>query len=171
MNEILIRKLNSADAKDFYNVRLMGLRQYPEAFGMGADFFAKATNEQLVARLSQPEGEGFVLGAFENTTLIGLIGFTREPKFAVHHKATVWGLFVKSEYQNKGIGKNLVKRLIEMSRLINDVEYLRALVTVTSMSALKILESVGFEKYGIEVNGVKINDKYYDQNFLKLNLR
>jgi len=88
----MIRPLEPSDSIGYFKIRLEGLSQHPEAFGTGADSWSSATDEQIKKLLGQSHQDDFVLGHFEQSELVGVIGFKREKKHSVGHKATVWGL-------------------------------------------------------------------------------
>lgn len=171
MDKINTRLLVSDDSKAFYKVRLSALELFPEAFGTGADSFRNATDEQVKDVLTKNTQNDFTVGAFFNKELIGVVSFKREPKASVNHKATVWGFFVKPDFQNKGVGKSLLEKLIALSKQISDIDYLRAIVTVSDINAGHVFSSVGFIEYGLEKNGIKQGLRYFDQSFMQLNLK
>lgn len=167
----MIRRLEKSDSEVYFKFRLHGLELHPESFGSGAKDFSKATNEQIKALLSKPLIEDFVLGAFVENELAGVIGFKREPKLAVSHKGTVWGLFVHPDHRGSGLAKSLLSQLIKVSSENTETEYLRALVTTSNSNAVKLFESAGFKKYGLEEHGIKVGSEYYDQAYLKLDFK
>ena len=121
--------------------------------------------------LEKSSNDDFVLGAFENNILIGVIGLKREKKYSVGHKATIWGLVILPEYRNQGIGNELVKSLLNKVSANHEIEFVRAIVTVTQKNAIPIFESHGFRKYGLESRGIKDGEIFYDQAFLMKDIR
>lgn len=168
---MIIRQLNASDSKEFYQVRLLGLELHPEAFGTGADDFRKATDEQVKDQLGKSGQNDFSIGAFIEEKLVGVISLKREPKSSVKHKATVWGFFVVPQHRHKKIGTKILEKLILMAHEIEGLDYLRAIVTISDSNIKRIFESVGFSEYGIETKGIKQDKKYFDQSFVKLNLK
>ncbi len=167
----MIRQLDPDDSEAYYKVRLKGLQLHPEAFGTGAEDWSNVTNLQVRLLLEKTSSDDFVLGAFQNNKLTGVIGFKREKKHSVGHKATIWGLVVLPEFRNQGIGNDLLKALIDKATSNKEIMYVRALVTVTEVNAISIFESNGFTKYGLEHRGIKEGKKYYDQSYLMLNIQ
>lgn len=53
---------------------------------------------------SESESDNFILGAAAAGAWAGMLGFKREPKLNVSHKATLWGFYVEPAYRNRGIG-------------------------------------------------------------------
>lgn len=168
---MIIRQLNASDSKDFYQVRLLGLELHPEAFGTGADDFRKATDEQVKNQLSSNIQNDFSIGAFIDEKLVGVISLKRESKSSVRHKATVWGFFVVPQHRHKKIGKALLEKLIINACEIEGLDYLRAIVTVSDSNIKRIFAAAGFSEYGIETRGIKQGETYFDQSFVRLNLK
>src|SRR5689334_18688913 len=89
-----IRRLTETDAAIFYNFRLTALESTPRAFGESAAEWRLTTVEMCAARLQAGGDENFVLGAFDGPSLVGAVGFYREPRAKRRHKAQIWGVFV-----------------------------------------------------------------------------
>ena len=85
-----VRRLTTADWQDFVGLRLEGLRLHPEAFGTKAEAWESASREQTAAALVESEGpsDSVVFGAFA-PELVGMLGFKRERRACVDHKATL----------------------------------------------------------------------------------
>jgi ribosomal protein S18 acetylase RimI-like enzyme len=165
-----IRQLSGLDSNSYYRLRLMGLELHPEAFGTGAEDFKKATDDQVKALLDKSSKDDFVLGAFHDAELVGVIGFKREYKHSVSHKGTIWGLFVTPKQQRRGIAKGLLKRLVGTVSENVEIDYIRAIVTVDS-GAVSVFKSLGFSQYGLELRGIRTGTNYFDQSYVRLNLR
>ena len=167
----MIRQLEPNDSEKYYKIRLKGLGLHPEAFGTGAEDWSKATDEQVKNLLATSSDDDFVLGAFDNDQLVGVIGLKREKKHSVVHKGTVWGLLVLPEFRNIGFGKKLIASLIQRVSKNEDLKFIRAVVTDTPDSAAGIFESFNFIKYGVELRGIKQENNFFDQIYLALKLR
>jgi ribosomal protein S18 acetylase RimI-like enzyme len=167
----MIRQLESKDSGSYYKLRLESLKLNPEAFGTGAEDWAKATDEQVKNLLETSNQDDFVLGYFQDGELAGVIGLKREKKHSVSHKGTVWGLAVLPEFRKRGIGKNLLNALIAKVSHSQELKYIRAVTTVSPLNAQHIFEDCGFTIYGLEPRGIREGINFFDQSFLFLNLR
>lgn len=167
----MIRQLEPSDSEKYYKIRLEGLKLHPEAFGTGAEDWSKATDEQIKNILASSSDDNFVLGAFNEGQLVGVVGLKREKKHSVGHKGTVWGLVVLPEFRNKGQGKKLIATLIERASKHEELKFIRAVVTNTSVNATGVFESLQFIKYGVELRGIKQGNNFFDQTYLALKLR
>lgn len=167
----MIRQLEPNDSPNYFAIRLEGLQMHPEAFGTGAEDWSKAKDEQIQDLLRKSNEDDFVLGYFVNRELVGVIGLKRERKLSVGHKGTVWGLFVAPKFRKQGIGRALLKELIAKVSQNHNLDYIRAVVTVSSLNTEKVFESCGFSPYGTEKSGIKEGANFFDQRFMRLNIR
>jgi len=139
-----IRELTKDDALQYYNVRLRALREHPEAFGSTAEVFEQRTLEQVADRLRQTSSQGFcIFGAFINDELVGLSAFgcpTDNPK--MRHRA----------------------------RQFDGVEELALGVEAGNESARSLYQRVGFQTSYVDPRSLKIDDRYYDTEFMILRL-
>lgn len=164
-SNLKICRLNKNNWNEFFDIRLLGLQEYPEAFGTSAEEWSKTSKENVQATLN----DFLILGAFENE-LIGTIGFKREQRVQVNHKGTIWGFYVNNQFQNKGIGKLLLERMLEELKHYQNLEYVRCIITETNKSAISVFESSGFKRYGLESKGLKIKNTYFDQLYYQKEL-
>ena len=163
-----VRPLTPADAAAFAALRLLGLERHPEAFGSSADAWRGASPEQVAALFASDAGaaERFVLGAFADGQLVGVLGFRREARPAVRHKGSLWGLFVHPDHRRGGRGTALLTKALALAATYEGLRYVRAVVTVASVAALHLLEQGGFVRYGREPGGLLVGDTAHDQVFL-----
>lgn len=166
-----IRPLTAEDATEYYNIRLRGLTLDPEAFGSGAAAFSKTTVEQAASMIRGFNSDDFILGSFVGNQLIGVIGYLREKKHSVSHKATVWGFMVLPEFRNKGVGSQLLQSLIESASAQKGIEHIRAIITMTGSNAVELFQAKGFKQYGLELQGIRHEEKFYDQAYLALSIQ
>lgn len=167
----MIRQLGPDDSRAYFQIRLDGLKLNPEAFGTGAEDWAKATDDQVRSLLTKSSQDDFVLGEFLDDVLVGVVGLKREKKHSVGHKGTIWGLMVLPEFRNRGVGTSLLQKLIAMAEQHPELHYVRAVVTLSELNARRIFESCGFTTYGVEKHGIKEGSRFLDQAFMALGLR
>ena len=140
----------------------------PQSVGTLAKDFKKAPREMVESMLkfeASPSTD-FILGAFLEEELIGMLGFKREVrKGSTLHKGTAWGFFVVPEQRNLGVGRKLVAEALEEIKQYEWCEMIRVMITTTDTAAIKIAEVFGFERYGTEKKSLKINGNYFDDHY------
>jgi ribosomal protein S18 acetylase RimI-like enzyme len=161
---IYIRQLTPADAESFRELRLEGLRLNPEAFGSTYDF----EKDQPVERYTGWLTNSIVLGAFQNSHLIGTASLTQLSGLKDSHKGLLRAMYVRPTHRRSGAGRQLVQAIIDHAR--PKVEQLQLSVVSTNQPALRLYHSLGFRQYGLEKNALKHNGLYSDEILMSLDL-
>lgn len=163
-----IRIIEEADAADFWNLRLRGLKEDPEAFGASYNDSVNMPLEDIRKRLAKTE-DNFVLGAF-NPKPCGMLGFFRRQGERARHKGFIWGVYVAPEARGTGLARRLMNECVERAKTMDGLEELILTVSVTQDAAMKLYESMGFKEYGHEVKALKQGDIYIDEKMMMLRL-
>jgi ribosomal protein S18 acetylase RimI-like enzyme len=170
--EIEIRRLTEEDATEFYRLRLEALEREPQAFSSSPEEHRAMTPAIIAQRLGSGSGDrNFVLGAFVEEQLVGMVGFYQEEGPKKRHKGHIWGVYVTQDWRRKGIARVLLSEVIARARARPEVEQVYLGVTVEQNSARRLYESLGFQVYGREVHAVKLGDSYLDEDLMALRLR
>jgi ribosomal protein S18 acetylase RimI-like enzyme len=164
-----LRPLGEDDASQFWVLRLRALREDPESFGSS---YEEAMGRPLaeVARDLRAGDGGFVLGAFSSGRLVGVAGLRREPRRKRRHVATLWGMYVASETRGQGVGRALVDDLVGRARQVDDLEQIILSVMAHNQGAIALYRSVGFERYGHMPRAMRLGDRAFDEDFMRLEL-
>ncbi|WP_139489092.1 GNAT family N-acetyltransferase [Brevibacillus dissolubilis] len=162
--DVRIRILDAGDAPVFKELRLMGLRLNPEAFGASYEDAVKAGDDYWTSLLQRLPGKtSFTLGAFAGEELIGIVGFYHPGGLKAGHKGTLVSMYVHPEKRQGGVGKKLVQALIERVREEKSAEQIQLAVVTTNEAAAALYKSCGFEVYGEEKRALKVAGQYYDE--------
>lgn len=157
---IIIRRVRIDEAAQFRDLRLASLQETPDAFASSyeeeehwkAEFYAKRQR-------SQPDN--FIIGAFDNTTLVGMVGFFRERFRKTRHVGIIWGMYVRPEYRRQNIGEKMLHYLLDEARTVQGIEQVHLGVVSTIYPAKSLYEKCGFQLYGEEKNAMKDQGKYF----------
>ncbi len=168
-----VRPLAEADAFAYHELRLRALREHPDAFTSSYEedqlkplAWAKS---RVVPSAAAPND--FVLGAFADGKLIGILGLSVEPREKIRHKGHVFGMYVAPEYAGRGVGQKLMTSCIGRARGIAALEQLQLTVTESNIRAKSFYEKAGFRSFGVERNAVKIGGRYIHKCHMTLDLR
>ena len=166
-----IRTLGPADVELFYDFRLRGLRESPEAFGSTYGEESVMSAEARRSRFHCTD-ENFVLGAFgEDGRLIGVAGFYRATHLKLRHKGFVWGMYVSPESRGRGVGGALLLALIERGKSLPGLEQICLDVVTANDAARTLYLSQGFQVYALEREAMKQDGEYYDLEHMVLRLK
>jgi GNAT superfamily N-acetyltransferase len=155
--EIEIRKLLPSEALAYRRIRLEALQLCPEAFGSTFE----TENAQPLEHFAERVTNSTVFAAYRNSELVGMAGFARRQGLKEAHKGFLWGMYVRSDERNKGIGKRLIEAVIECAR--QQVELIQLTVVSGNQVARRLYASLGFIEYGIERNSLKQGGLYYHE--------
>ena len=162
---IKIRRLTSADAAAYRDIRLAGLRDSPEAFGSTFD----RENTQPLTWFCDRLSNSAVFGAFYSAALLGVAGLAIRQGKKERHKGLLWGMYVRSDARKVGVGRQLVEAVVEHARA--HVEVIQLSVVSDNEPARRLYASLGFVEYGLEKDSLKQNGHYYDEILMALDLR
>ena|SRR5579859_92861 len=163
-----IRRLTDADAEPLWRLRLSALQTEPATFAESLDELLQSTPETFAERLRSGGSENFVMGAFDNGTLVGMAGFYREQVAKKRHKGWVWGVFVSPTYRGKSIGRALLVSILESAQALTDLDCIFLTVATTQEPARRLYRSLGFRSFGIEPRSLKVDGEYVDQEHMVL---
>jgi ribosomal protein S18 acetylase RimI-like enzyme len=141
----------------YREIRLEALRLNPEAFGSTYEAESVRPFEHFSERVASCP----VLGAFRGGEIVGMAGFLGRAGAKDAHKGYLWGMYVRTDSRNAGVGKKLAAAVIEFAR--QHVEILQLEVASENEAARRLYASLGFVEYGIERKALKQHGRYYDE--------
>jgi len=166
---VQIRELTPADAAAYQPIRLRSLQEHPEAFGASYEGEVTRSLDAVAERLATTP-DGFMVGAWQGDTLVGIVGLSRSPGMKVRHRAMVGGMYVAAEVRGQGIGTALMHALIEQAKRMAYLEEILLAVTVGNAGARAVYGAVGFITSHFEKRYIKVGDRYYDLEWMTLGL-
>ena len=100
---ITYRRLQPADVKQYREVRLQCLKQFPENFGATYETEAAKPKLYFENHIEEQPQDKWMVGAFDGEKLVGLCGFIQDPGVKERHKGTIIQMYVLSEYHGARI--------------------------------------------------------------------
>jgi len=146
--KITYRKLVAIDSKQYREVRLESLKLHPESFGSTFAEQRKLPKLMFEKALEQPVDGRFVIGAFDQESLIGICGFipfVLDSKDDLDNTGTIIQMYVKSAYRGRKVGLGLIKATLHEAFKIPGIEQIVLGVKKGNMSAIRVYEQAGFE--------------------------
>jgi ribosomal protein S18 acetylase RimI-like enzyme len=166
-NEISYRVLTASDSKDYRDIRLESLKLYPQSYGGGR--FSYEEQVKLPKLMFERAFEGqmedrFVIGAFDNDTLIGISGFVphvpEEGQPQVGNAGMIIQVYVKAEYRGRKIGLALTNITIDEAFKMDGIDQIILGVKKGNITALRVYEQAGFRIHEFKEN--ETNDIHED---------
>jgi GNAT superfamily N-acetyltransferase len=143
-------------------LRLEALERHPCAFAAAHD----EESGKSVADVAERLVDQAVFGGFADSRLVCVAGFATPALAKKMHKGLLWGVYVCEHLRGHGLGRALVSRVIDHAR--GRVPQLHAAVVTGNAVACGLYRDLGFATYGIEPRGLKVGERYFDQELLVL---
>ena len=158
---MMIERLSPCHAGEYRALMLEAYAAHPEAFTSSVAEREKLPLSWWEARLSaEPAAHELVLGAFEGSELVGVVGLSFEQREKVRHKAKLFGMYVRPPWRSQGLGRQLVQSALTHARARPSVKLVQLTVTETNAPAVALYESCGFVRFGIEPLAVAVGSEY-----------
>jgi RimJ/RimL family protein N-acetyltransferase len=159
-----IRLLKKEDWQSWKSLRLEALKESPESFNNSFEETAILPDEEFKGHLTKND----IFGAFIDEQLIGSLAYSRLTSLKKNHIGLIWGVYMQPAYRRQGIIKKLLETVVSHASL--QVLQLYLQVTTTNNAAITLYEKYGFKVCGTEPKALKINEQFYDEYLMILEL-
>ncbi|MFE4705625.1 GNAT family N-acetyltransferase [Peribacillus simplex] len=132
-----------------------------EYFIAVSEEFNKTPEQQRdwIQRLLENERETIIVAEI-NGEVIGWIGFQSENRKRMSHKGS-FGMMIRKNYRGKGIGKELIKALLEWAEANPFIEKVSLGVFSTNQRAISLYKKMGFVEEGRKIKEFKMSEREY----------
>lgn len=155
------------DAGQYRVIRLESLQNSPESFASSYEEEKDFSVEEFLYKFQSDES--YTYGAFDDEKLVGVITLYKDQLYKLSHRGHLGAMYVSPSKRGLGLGKKLMEVAIKKAQSIQRLEQIYLAVVSTNDSAKKLYHSLGFEVFGTEKKGLKLdNDTYYDVDFMIL---
>src|SRR5256885_877911 len=144
-----VRRLVPENAAEFQALRLRGLAETPTAFAASVE---EEQNDPVadVAQRMRRDGHGFIVGAFIDGRLAGVVGMHRESYRKLAHKMYLWGMYVAPEARGRGVARQLIEEALRAGFAIEGIRQVNLGVNARNAAALALYKAMGFTEFGLE---------------------
>ncbi len=162
---VTLRLLSIEHLEVYRELRLFGLQESPTAFGSSYELESAQEVEFFEERI-QSMADRWVLGAFDDTALIGVVGFIRHTGVKTKHRGDIWGMYVHPDWRGQGIGRQLMEAMLKRIDVLPGLRWVRLGVADGNSAAEKLYQSLGFQRYGSEPEVLCVDGRYYGEHHL-----
>lgn len=164
-----IRRLGPEDAEAWFALRVASLEEHPRAFLESAEEARSHGVALARERLAVDPRASQTLGAFVDSSLVGLVGVHRTPRQKARHHAVVWGVYAAPSHRRSGLGGALIDAAIEAARAMG-VERLGLSVDAENELARRLYLSRGFASWGVEQDAFRVDGEPVNEEHMVLSL-
>lgn len=167
MQELSIKEIKSDQSVEYKKFLNVGLVNDEDSFRI-----SQTDELQLIFPTKDCE-DSFTLGAYINSSLTGVVSFTRDgaDREKLRHKGILFRMYVSAEHRGFGISKKLIESLLSRVYKIEDIEQVNLTVVSNNLTAKKLYEKFGFVTFGSELNAIKWNGKYFNEDQMVFRLK
>ncbi|MEM7334065.1 MAG: GNAT family N-acetyltransferase [Chloroflexota bacterium] len=168
----MIRELAPKDAEAFRTLRRAAVMQNEGGFATAIDEWISKSlteiSEILADEFASPND--FILGAFDNHQLVGMIGFFRPARPKLERHGHIWGMFLLPEHRGQGTAGKLLDELIKRAKQMHGIEQIQLTTLNQYKSSILLYKSRGFRVFATEKAAVKLGEYVYDELYMLLSL-
>ena len=164
----MIRPITAADADAYIRLRREMISDAPFSFGSSPDQDRASSAEFVHAAVG--DSTAAIFGAFE-PELVGAAGIYRDRSLKGAHHAHVWGVYVRSSYRGRGLGRALMNAAIDFAGELPGVTDVQLAVSDRAAAAARLYTSLGFVTWGIEPAALRIDGVDAAEHHMVLMLR
>ncbi|MBT2649797.1 GNAT family N-acetyltransferase [Bacillus sp. ISL-34] len=132
-----------------------------EYFITVSEEFNKTLDQQRewIRRLLENERETIIVAEI-NGEVVGWIGFQAENRKRMSHKGS-FGMMIRNNFRGMGIGKQLIKALLDWAEANPFIEKVSLGVFSTNHRAISLYKSMGFIEEGRKIKEFKMSQSEY----------
>lgn len=159
-----IRLLTRDDWQIWKDIRLEALQNSPENFGSAYEEELNGSDAEFQEGLIKSN----IFGAFIESKLAACAGFYCLTSLKTKHRGVIWGMYTRPEFRKRGVASALIQTVITHAK--SRVSQLHLTCVTSNLGAIQFYKKQGFKIYGTEPCALKIDDSYFDEHLMVLDL-
>lgn len=164
---VTLRKLESKDAKKVLEyLCIVGSETdylLMDSQGLGIEI---AEEERILDQYNKHQNS-LLLGCFIGEELIAVANLSVKDRQKIKHISTL-GISVKKQYWHQGIGKSMLKFMIDYAQKNEQIEVIQLEVRSDNLRAIELYKSLGFSRICSIPKAMKIDQTYYEVTLMIL---
>lgn len=164
-SEISIRLLTREDGPTYQKLRLLSLKESPDAFLSTFDNEAKLHEKVFADHLDwayHPPHLGY-FGIFIHGELAGYVQVSKTYLDKQDHIVMMNNLYVDPKFRKKNLASQLFEHVFEVLKKSSAIERIFLSCTAHNTPALHFYKKLGFQRFGVRVKAIKWHGMYDDE--------
>ncbi|WP_053364939.1 GNAT family N-acetyltransferase [Bacillus sp. FJAT-27245] len=157
--QLILREAAAEDAEAVLEYTQEILADSPYLMTTSEEFTQTASQQQEWLTRMAEDPNKLVIVAESNGKIIGFLDFHNGNRIRNRHQGA-FGMSVKREYRNKGVGMALLVALLEWAEGNPSIEKVTLEVFSDNATAIALYKKLGFEMEGIKRKAVKTDTGY-----------
>jgi len=159
--DIVIRTVKSKNASSIFHIQKEVVSE-GNFLTTASEEFNKTVEQQRdwIEKILQNDKE-IMLVAETPKEIVGWIVFLSQNRIRLSHTGSI-GMMIKKDFRSMGIGKLLMKGMLDWAEQNPFIEKVSLGVFSTNERAIALYKSMGFIEEGRKIKEFKINDEYID---------
>lgn len=164
--------VRSPDAKDVPELQEYYRHIFAESEFLFSSSNSERTTEDWVQGLNMmaQNPRGLLVTIYEGSKIIGF-GNLLPSSLAVYSQNVELGTSLRKSHRGIGLGRLLVKLLLENARKFESVKRVNISVVKQNIGAIKLYEQMGFVHEGVRANAIVARDTFYDEVLMGYQIR
>ena len=173
LSKATIRELTADDAEAFRDLQRVAAQLAESGFTSSLDAWESKSLTEISRILAAEHASHheFILGAFIDHKLVGMVGFFRPSRPRPEPRGHVWGMFMRPEWRGKGIAGQLMDQLIAHAKKMPNLYTIQLTTLDRSKGIIALYRSRGFEVFATEQQVIRIGQVQYNELYMQLNLK
>lgn len=165
-----VRNLDVSDISEFKAIRVECVSDAPLSFRASPEEVSTKAHKDFERELCGNMERDFFVGAFIGGKLVGVAALYHQSHAKMLHKAELGSVYVKPEYRNRGVARELALDIIGKVKRDGVVKYIKLSVSTHNEAAIKVYKGLGFSIYGTEPGVVYLDGRYHDEYLMQIAL-
>jgi RimJ/RimL family protein N-acetyltransferase len=138
------------------------------SFGPGEFELTEPEEEEFIHNCLASENQLFIIGSIDDA-IVSLLSFSGGHRPRVRHSGE-FSMSVRKQYWALGIGSFMLDTLIDWARCTQIVHKINLRVRTDNQRAISLYERKGFVREGTIRKAILLDGKYYDHDWMGLEL-
>ena len=161
----MIKRIDQNNFLEYKKIRLEALINSPDSFLSNFQLEQNFSTQDWIEKLNH----NYIFGYFIDNQIVACVGLNLETNPKTKHTATLFGMYILPNNRGKNIANELLNHVKKIAK-DHGVSQLYLGCNAENIIAVKFYKKSGFKIYGTKPNFVKINDKFYDDLLMMVEL-